>query len=63
LSKRLKILKYNQLFFLYHIGNLTAIYDVSFFWENQYRQLEKTGLMVVLTILQQIKTAKPVPEA
>jgi glycosyltransferase involved in cell wall biosynthesis len=59
-----KILKYNQLFFCNYIGNLTAIYDVSFFGKIPISPIRKRqDWMLWLTILQQIKTAKPVPES
>jgi hypothetical protein len=58
-----KILSTTNYFFC-TIGNLTAIYDVRFFWENSISPIRKDkDWMLWLTILQQIKTAKPVPEA
>ena len=57
-------LKYRQLFYCNYIGNLTGIYDVSYFQKLEISSIRKRqDWMLWLTILKQIKTAKPVPES
>lgn len=59
-----KKLSYTQLFFCNFVGNLTGIYDVDYFGKIPISNLRKRqDWMVWLTILKQIKTAKPVPES
>lgn len=57
-------LSYRQLFFCNFIGNLTAIYNVDFFGKIPISPIRKRqDWMLWLTILKQIKSAKPVPES
>jgi teichuronic acid biosynthesis glycosyltransferase TuaG len=59
-----KKLKYFQLFFCNFIGNLTGIYDVSFFGKIPISSIRKRqDWMLWLTILKKIKVAMPVPES
>ena len=59
-----KRLKYYQLFFCNFIGNLTGIYDTSFFGKIPISSIRKRqDWMMWLTILKKIKTAMPVPES
>lgn len=57
-------LTYKQLFFCNYIGNLTAIYDADYFGKIILETSQKRqDWRIWLTILKQIKIAKPVPEA
>lgn len=57
-------LTYQELFFCNYIGNLTAIYDVDFFGKITIEATQKRqDWRLWLTILKQIKEAKPVPES
>jgi teichuronic acid biosynthesis glycosyltransferase TuaG len=57
-------LRYIQLFFCNYVGNLTGIYDVSFFGKVPISSFRKRqDWMHWLSILKQIKTVKPVPES
>jgi glycosyltransferase involved in cell wall biosynthesis len=57
-------LTYRQLFFCNFVGNLTGIYDVNYFGKIPISGLRKRqDWMVWLTILKNIKKAKPVPES
>jgi glycosyltransferase involved in cell wall biosynthesis len=57
-------LTYKQLFFCNYIGNLTAIYDAEYFGKIILESSQKRqDWRIWLTILKQIKIAKPVPEA
>ncbi|WP_264552858.1 glycosyltransferase family 2 protein [Flavobacterium sp. N2038] len=57
-------LTYKQLFFCNYVGNLTAIYDVDYFGKITLQATQKRqDWRIWLTILKQIKTAKPVPES
>ena len=57
-------LKYYQLFFCNFIGNLTGIYDSSFFGKIPISSIRKRqDWMLWLTILKKIKVAIPVPES
>lgn len=57
-------LTYQELFFCNYIGNLTAIYDVDFFGKITTEATQKRqDWRLWLTILKQIKEAKPVPES
>ena len=57
-------LKYYQLFFCNFIGNLTGIYDSSFFGKIPISSIRKRqDWMLWLTILKKIKVAMPVPES
>lgn len=57
-------LTYKQLFYCNFIGNLTGIYDASFFGKIPISSTRKRQDWILwLTILKQIKTAKPVPES
>jgi teichuronic acid biosynthesis glycosyltransferase TuaG len=59
-----KKLSYRQLFFCNYIGNLTGIYDVDYFGKIAISSIRKRqDWMVWLTVLKQIKTAKPVTES
>ncbi len=59
-----KILSYNQLFFCNYVGNLTGIYDTSFFGKIPILSIRKRqDWMLWLTVLKKIKTAQPVPES
>jgi teichuronic acid biosynthesis glycosyltransferase TuaG len=59
-----KKISYYQLFFCNFIGNLTGIYDVSFFGKIPISSIRKRqDWMLWLTILKKIKTAMPVPES
>ncbi|MCR4032751.1 MULTISPECIES: glycosyltransferase family 2 protein [Flavobacterium] len=56
-------LTYKQLFFCNYVGNLTAIYDADYFGKIILETTQKRqDWRIWLTILKQIKTAKPVPE-
>lgn len=67
LNKRVEApqnLSYRQLFFCNYIGNLTGIYDVSYFGKMEISPIRKRqDWMHWLSILKKIKTAKPVPES
>jgi teichuronic acid biosynthesis glycosyltransferase TuaG len=67
LNKRIeapKNLSFIQLFLCNYVGNLTGIYDVSSLGKIAISSIRKRqDWMVWLTILRQIKTAKPVPES
>jgi teichuronic acid biosynthesis glycosyltransferase TuaG len=67
LNKRVeapKNLSYRQLFFCNYVGNLTGIYNVNYFGKIAISSIRKRqDWMLWLTILKQIKTAKPVPES
>lgn len=57
-------LSYKQLFFCNYVGNLTAIYDVTFFGKIPiFATRKRQDWMLWLEILKKIKTAKPVPES
>jgi glycosyltransferase involved in cell wall biosynthesis len=57
-------LSYRQLFFCNYIGNLTGIYDVSSFGKISISSIRKRqDWMLWLTILKEIKRARPVPES
>ena len=57
-------LKYRQLFWSNLVGNLTGIYDTDFFGKLEISSSRKRqDWMLWLTILKEIKTAKPVPES
>lgn len=59
-----KNLSYRQLFFCNYVGNLTGIYNVNYFGKIAISSIRKRqDWMLWLTILKQIKTAKPVPES
>lgn len=59
-----KNLSYCQLFFCNYVGNLTGIYSVDYFGKIAISSTRKRQDWIVwLTILQQIKNAKPVPES
>lgn len=59
-----KRLKYYQLFFCNFIGNLTGIYDTSFFGKIPISSIRKRqDWMMWLTILKKIQVAMPVPES
>lgn len=59
-----KKLSYTHLFFCNFVGNLTGIYDVNYFGKIPISNLRKRqDWMVWLTILKEIKIAKPVPES
>ncbi|MBO9582990.1 MAG: glycosyltransferase family 2 protein [Flavobacterium sp.] len=56
-------LTYKQLFFCNYVGNLTAIYDSDYFGKIILETSQKRqDWRIWLTILKQIKIAKPVPE-
>jgi len=56
-------LTYNELFFCNYVGNLTAIYDADYFGKIILETTQKRqDWRIWLTILKQIKIAKPVPE-
>lgn len=56
-------LTYKQLFFCNYVGNLTTIYDVDYFGKIILENTQKRqDWRIWLTILKQIKIAKPVPE-
>lgn len=67
LQKRIEApnpLTYNQLFYCNFVGNLTGIYDIDFFGKITISTIRKRqDWMVWLTILQKLKSAKPVPES
>lgn len=67
LGKRIeapRTLHYYQLFFCNFVGNLTGIYDTRFFGRIPISKLRKRqDWMVWLTVLRQIKKARPVPES
>lgn len=57
-------LTYKQLFFCNYVGNLTAIYDADYFGKIILETSQKRqDWRIWLTILKQIKMAKPVPES
>ncbi len=57
-------LTYRQLFFCNYIGNLTGIYDVTFYGKIPISQSRKRqDWMMWLTILKPIKKIQPVPES
>lgn len=57
-------LTYKQLIFCNYVGNLTAIYDADYFGKIILETSQKRqDWRIWLTILKQIKTAKPVPES
>ena len=57
-------LTYKQLFFCNYVGNLTAIYDIDYFGKIILETTQKRqDWRIWLTILKQIKVAKPVPES
>jgi teichuronic acid biosynthesis glycosyltransferase TuaG len=59
-----KNLSFRQLFFCNYVGNLTGIYNASSLGKIAISSIRKRqDWMVWLTILKQIKTAKPVPES
>jgi teichuronic acid biosynthesis glycosyltransferase TuaG len=59
-----KNLSFRQLFFCNYVGNLTGIYDANALGKIAISSIRKRqDWMVWLTILKQIKTAKPVPES
>lgn len=56
-------LTYKQLFFCNYVGNLTAIYDADYFGKIILETSQKRqDWRIWLTILKQIKIAKPIPE-
>ncbi|WP_281634376.1 glycosyltransferase family 2 protein [Flavobacterium luteolum] len=56
-------LTYKELFFCNYVGNLTAIYDVDYFGKIILETSQKRqDWRIWLTILKEIKIAKPVPE-
>jgi len=58
------ILKYRQLFWSNLVGNLTGIYDTDYFGKIEISSSRKRqDWMLWLTILKEIKTAKPIPES
>lgn len=67
LNKRVEApteLTYNQLFFCNYVGNLTAIYDADYFGKIIMETSQKRqDWRIWLTILKQIKTARPIPES
>jgi teichuronic acid biosynthesis glycosyltransferase TuaG len=67
LNKRVEApinLSYRQLFFCNYVGNLTAIYDVSYFDKIPISPIRKRqDWMLWLTVLKKVKTAQPVPES
>lgn len=67
LNKRVEApqnLSYRQLFFCNYVGNLTGIYDVSYFGKIEISPIRKRqDWMHWLSILKKIKTAKPVSES
>lgn len=59
-----QFLSYRQLFFCNYIGNLTGIYDVSYFGKIVISTLRKRQDWILwLTILKKLKTAQAVPES
>ena len=57
-------LTFNKLFFCNFVGNLTGIYDVSYFGKIPISKIRKRQDWIVwLTILKTIKTAKPISES
>lgn len=57
-------LTYKELFFCNYVGNLTAIYDADYFGKIILKNSQKRqDWRIWLTILKQIKIAKPVPES
>jgi glycosyltransferase involved in cell wall biosynthesis len=59
-----KNLTYSQLLFCNFVGNLTGIYDASYFGKIPISVIRKRqDWMLWLTILKKIKTAKPIPES
>jgi len=67
LNKRVEApitLSYRQLFFCNYVGNLTGIYERSYFGKIAISSTRKRqDWMMWLTVLKKIKTAKPVPES
>jgi len=67
LNKRLEApinLSYRQLFYCNYIGNLTGIYDVSYFGKIPISAIRKRqDWMLWLTVLKKIKIAHPVSES
>ena len=56
-------LTYKELFFCNYVGNLTAIYDADYFGKIILETTQKRqDWRIWLTILKQIKIAKPIPE-
>lgn len=56
-------LSYLQLFFCNYVGNLTGIYEVTYFGKIEISSIRKRqDWMMWLTVLKKIKSAKPVPE-
>lgn len=63
-NKAPKILTYKKLFWSNWIGNLTGIYDSDYFGKITISaDRKRQDWMMWLTILKNIKTAKPVPES
>jgi len=59
-----KTLFYNQLFFCNYVGNLTGIYDADYFDKIEISSGRKRQDWTLwLTILQKMKSAKPIPES
>ncbi|KAF2511329.1 glycosyltransferase family 2 protein [Flavobacterium foetidum] len=57
-------LTYSELFFCNYVGNLTAIYDADYFGKIVLNNSQKRqDWRIWLTILKQIKTARPVAES
>jgi teichuronic acid biosynthesis glycosyltransferase TuaG len=57
-------LSYRQLFFCNFVGNLTGMYDTGYFGKIAISSIRKRQDWIVwLTILKQLKTAKPFPES
>ncbi|GAA6765888.1 glycosyltransferase family 2 protein [Flavobacterium johnsoniae] len=57
-------LTYKQLFYCNYVGNLTAIYDADYFGKIIMETSQKRqDWRIWLTILKQIKTARPIPES
>lgn len=57
-------LTYKELFYCNYVGNLTAIYNADYFGKIILETSQKRqDWRIWLTILKQIKTAKPVPES
>jgi teichuronic acid biosynthesis glycosyltransferase TuaG len=64
LVKAPKELKYRQLFFCNYVGNLTGIYDTSFFGKIAISSIRKRqDWMVWLTVLKRIKVGYPITES
>jgi teichuronic acid biosynthesis glycosyltransferase TuaG len=59
-----KNLKYRQLFWSNLVGNLTGIYDTNYFGKIEISSFRKRQDWILwLTILKELKEAKPVPES